>query len=219
MASSIFFEILFISIHLAIYQSSGPFSFCQQLQSPKNLVVKAIEKQVELVYDPDGWINNLADEIKKCLLGQGLVVGVAMLPTALWVANQFSGCPATEKELQEWSSEIGSNIPFFFSHGTTCCTGRGEYLWIENSSPPPPPHNKHVQLQKLYKSKLFLHYASLTSKASQLEYARTPFPPQRPISLIVRQIIGINILLQVQQFVTLRLNFPALSSELASLVV
>uniref|UniRef100_A0A6N2L6H1 Uncharacterized protein n=1 Tax=Salix viminalis TaxID=40686 RepID=A0A6N2L6H1_SALVM len=74
-------------------------------------------------------------------------------------------------------------------------------------------------LTMLIKSKLFLHYASLTSKASQLEYARTPFPPQRPISLIVRQIIGINILLQVQQFVTLRLNFPALSSELASLVV
>ncbi|KAJ6691663.1 4-DIPHOSPHOCYTIDYL-2-C-METHYL-D-ERYTHRITOL KINASE CHLOROPLASTIC [Salix purpurea] len=60
--------------------------------------------------------------------GAGLGGGISDAVTALWVANQFSGCPATEKELQEWSSEIGSNIPFFFSHGTTCCTGHGEIV-------------------------------------------------------------------------------------------
>uniref|UniRef100_A0A6N2L6U8 GHMP kinase N-terminal domain-containing protein n=1 Tax=Salix viminalis TaxID=40686 RepID=A0A6N2L6U8_SALVM len=65
---------------------------------------------------------------KKMPTGAGLGGGSSDAATALWVANQFSGCPATEKELQEWSSEIGSNIPFFFSHGTTCCTGRGEIV-------------------------------------------------------------------------------------------
>ncbi|CAL5360677.1 unnamed protein product [Camellia sinensis] len=38
----------------------------------------------------------------------GLGGGSSNAATALWAANQFSGCLATEKELQEWSSEIGS---------------------------------------------------------------------------------------------------------------
>ncbi|CAL5336871.1 unnamed protein product [Camellia sinensis] len=32
----------------------------------------------------------------------------------------------SEKELQEWSSEIGSDVLFFFSQGAAYCTGRGE---------------------------------------------------------------------------------------------
>lgn len=58
--------------------------------------------------------------------GAGLGGGSSNAATALWAANQFNGCVATEKELQEWSSEIGSDIPFFFSHGAAYCTGRGE---------------------------------------------------------------------------------------------
>jgi 4-diphosphocytidyl-2-C-methyl-D-erythritol kinase len=58
--------------------------------------------------------------------GAGLGGGSSNAATALWAANQFSGCLATEKELQEWSSEIGSDIPFIFSHGAAYCTGRGE---------------------------------------------------------------------------------------------
>ncbi|MQL98688.1 hypothetical protein Taro_031402 [Colocasia esculenta] len=54
----------------------------------------------------------------------GLCVGSSNAATALWAANQFNGFLATEKELQEWSGKIGSNIPFFFSHGPAYCTGR-----------------------------------------------------------------------------------------------
>lgn len=63
---------------------------------------------------------------KRVPTGAGLGGGSSNAATALWAANQFSGCPATEKELQEWSSEIGSDVPFFFSHGAAYCTGRGE---------------------------------------------------------------------------------------------
>ncbi|KAE8711336.1 Tubulin beta-2 chain [Hibiscus syriacus] len=63
---------------------------------------------------------------KKVPTGAGLGGGSSNAATALWAANQFNGCVATEKELQEWSSEIGSDIPFFFSHGAAYCTGRGE---------------------------------------------------------------------------------------------
>nr|AMJ39465.1 4-diphosphocytidyl-2-C-methyl-D-erythritol kinase [Bixa orellana] len=71
---------------------------------------------------------------KKVPTGAGLGGGSSNAATALWAANQFNGCSATEKELQEWSSEIGSDIPFFFSHGAAYCTGRGEV--VEDLSPP-----------------------------------------------------------------------------------
>lgn len=58
--------------------------------------------------------------------GAGLGGGSSNAATALWAANQFAGGIASEKDLQEWSSEIGSDIPFFFSHGAAYCTGRGE---------------------------------------------------------------------------------------------
>lgn len=68
--------------------------------------------------------------------GAGLGGGSSNAATALWAANQFNGGAATEKELQEWSSEIGSDIPFFFSHGAAYCTGRGEvwFLLQENAA-------------------------------------------------------------------------------------
>ncbi|XP_038992859.1 4-diphosphocytidyl-2-C-methyl-D-erythritol kinase, chloroplastic-like [Hibiscus syriacus] len=73
---------------------------------------------------------------KKVPTGAGLGGGSSNAATALWAANQFNGCVATEKELQEWSSEIGSDIPFFFSHGAAYCTGRGEI--VQDISPPLP---------------------------------------------------------------------------------
>ncbi|XP_071740221.1 uncharacterized protein [Rutidosis leptorrhynchoides] len=45
-------------------------------------------------------------------------------------ANQFSGGLATEKELHEWSGEIGSNVPFYFSNESAYCTGRGEMVLV-----------------------------------------------------------------------------------------
>ncbi|KAK2441651.1 4-(cytidine 5'-diphospho)-2-C-methyl-D-erythritol kinase [Trifolium repens] len=65
---------------------------------------------------------------KRVPTGAGLGGGSSNAATALWAANQFNGCPATEKELQEWSSEIGSDVPFFFSQGAAYCTGRGEIV-------------------------------------------------------------------------------------------
>lgn len=72
---------------------------------------------------------------KKVPTGAGLGGGSSNAATALWAANQFNGCAVSEKELQEWSSEIGSDIPFFFSQGAAYCTGRGEVgLYLTGSS-------------------------------------------------------------------------------------
>ncbi|XP_060963426.1 4-diphosphocytidyl-2-C-methyl-D-erythritol kinase, chloroplastic-like [Cannabis sativa] len=73
---------------------------------------------------------------KKVPTGAGLGGGSSNAATALWAANQFNDCLVTEKELQEWSSEIGSDVPFFFSQGAAYCTGRGEV--VQDILPPVP---------------------------------------------------------------------------------
>ncbi|KAF8403575.1 hypothetical protein HHK36_011679 [Tetracentron sinense] len=82
---------------------------------------------------------------KRVPTGAGLGGGSSNAATALWAANQFSNCLATEKELQEWSGEIGSDVPFFFSHGAAYCTGRGE---VVQDIPPPIPLDMPMVLIK-----------------------------------------------------------------------
>ncbi|XP_028780798.1 4-diphosphocytidyl-2-C-methyl-D-erythritol kinase, chloroplastic-like [Neltuma alba] len=82
---------------------------------------------------------------KRVPSGAGLGGGSSNAATALWAANQFSGCLATEKELQDWSSEIGSDVPFFFSQGAAYCTGRGE---VVQDIPPPIPLDMPMVLIK-----------------------------------------------------------------------
>ncbi|KZV23140.1 4-diphosphocytidyl-2-C-methyl-D-erythritol kinase, chloroplastic/chromoplastic-like [Dorcoceras hygrometricum] len=97
----------------------------------RNLIIKALN----LFRKKTGSINHFWIHLdKKVPTGAGLGGGSSNAATALWAANQFSGLVATEKELQEWSGEIGSDIPFFFSHGAAYCTGRGEV--VENIPPP-----------------------------------------------------------------------------------
>lgn len=99
----------------------------------RNLIIKALNLfRKKTGSDNYFWIH--LD--KKVPTGAGLGGGSSNAATALWAANQFSGLVATEKELQEWSGEIGSDIPFFFSHGAAYCTGRGE---VVEDIPPPIP--------------------------------------------------------------------------------
>mgnify|MGYP002776929677 FL=1 len=65
---------------------------------------------------------------KKVPTGAGLGGGSGNAATALWAANKLGGHLVQEKELQTWSGEIGSDVPFFFSKGSAYCTGRGEVI-------------------------------------------------------------------------------------------
>lgn len=56
----------------------------------------------------------------------GLGGGSGNAATAFWALNELTGRSASLEQLQNWSSEIGSDIPFFFSEGLAYCTGRGE---------------------------------------------------------------------------------------------
>lgn len=99
----------------------------------RNLIIKALN-----LYRKKTGSNNFfwIHLDKKVPTGAGLGGGSSNAATALWAANQFNGSLATEKELQEWSSEIGSDVPFFFSQGVAYCTGRGEV--VQNIPPPVP---------------------------------------------------------------------------------
>jgi len=65
---------------------------------------------------------------KKIPQQAGLGGGSSNAATTLWALNALCGHPVNEKQLAEWGSEIGSDVSFFLSLGTSYCTGRGEIL-------------------------------------------------------------------------------------------
>lgn len=66
----------------------------------------------------------------------GLGGGSSNAATTLWALNELHNKPASLQDLIQWSGEIGSDIPFFFSQGTAYCTGRGEILHPQPNLPP-----------------------------------------------------------------------------------
>lgn len=58
----------------------------------------------------------------------GLGGGSSNAATTLWACNQLTHSQVADETLGDWSAEIGSDIPFFFSLGTAHCTGRGEFV-------------------------------------------------------------------------------------------
>ncbi|MCC5831888.1 MAG: 4-(cytidine 5'-diphospho)-2-C-methyl-D-erythritol kinase [Chlamydiales bacterium] len=91
-----------------------------------NLVWKALE----LFRRKTGLQFNISIHLeKKIPLRAGLGGGSSNAATTLKGVNQLLGSPLSHEELQNCSSEIGSDIPFFFSkRGTAYCTGRGEIV-------------------------------------------------------------------------------------------
>ena len=65
---------------------------------------------------------------KKIPIQAGLGGGSSNAATALWALNELIEVPADITELIEIATQIGSDVPFFFSSGTAFCTGRGEIL-------------------------------------------------------------------------------------------
>lgn len=97
-----------------------------------NLILKA----AQLFRQKTGLRFGLDVHLEKNIPSQaGLGGGSSNAATTLWALNALHGFPVTVSELQIWSSEIGSDIPFFFSKGTAYCTGRGEC--VEELSPLP----------------------------------------------------------------------------------
>lgn len=91
----------------------------------KNLIWKA----VDLYRQKSG--NRFCVKIdleKNIPMQAGLGGGSSNAATALWAVNSLAKTPVSMSELQAWSAEVGSDVPFFFSSGTAYCTGRGEQV-------------------------------------------------------------------------------------------
>lgn len=112
----------FIEIHLA---EADQFS-CSDESLPldqSNLVLKALN----LFRQKSKKNFSVKIDLQKRIPTQaGLGGGSGNAATMLFALNQLTQHGASDQELSAWSQEIGSDIPFFFSHGTAYCTGRGE---------------------------------------------------------------------------------------------
>ncbi|KAG0565651.1 hypothetical protein M758_7G004100 [Ceratodon purpureus] len=99
----------------------------------KNLIIKAFNLYREKTGTKKYFWVHLDKQVPT---GAGLGGGSGNAATALWAANQMNGNIVSEKELQEWSGEIGADCPFFFSQGAAYCTNKGEV--VQNIPPPIP---------------------------------------------------------------------------------
>lgn len=59
----------------------------------------------------------------------GLGGGSSNAATTLYALNCLAKSPFTHEELIELGSQLGSDVPFFFSRGAAYCTGRGEKVF------------------------------------------------------------------------------------------
>lgn len=90
-----------------------------------NLVLRALE----LFRQKTGFTLPLHLHLEKRLpLEAGLGGGSSNAATLLWGLKSLSGLPLSEEELASWGAELGADVPFFFSRGTTYCRGIGEIL-------------------------------------------------------------------------------------------
>ncbi len=117
---------LYDKIHFAL--SNRDHLTCTDPSIPTdaaNLILKA----AELFRRKTGLRFGVEVHLEKNIPHQsGLGGGSSNAATILYALNERHGKPASLQELGEWSSEIGSDISFFFTHGTAYCTGRGEII-------------------------------------------------------------------------------------------
>lgn len=110
---------------------------CSDLNLPldsKNLVIKARD----LFRKKTGLRFSVKIHLDKKIPAQaGLGGGSSNAATTLFALKYLSGLSIPYNELAEWSSEIGSDIPFFFSKGSAYCEGRGEI--VRDVELPVPP--------------------------------------------------------------------------------
>ncbi len=66
------------------------------------------------------------DLVKRIPTKAGLGGGSSNAATMLWACRALTKMAIPTQTLMKWGSEIGSDVPFFFSEGTAFCTGRGE---------------------------------------------------------------------------------------------
>jgi 4-diphosphocytidyl-2-C-methyl-D-erythritol kinase len=137
------FQAIDLFDHLKIEPAPRDCLTCSDSTLPtdrSNLIWKAID----LFRKKTGRTNSFKIHLEKNIPQQaGLGGGSSNAATALWAVNSLCGNPVSIETLMSWSAEIGSDLSFFFSHGTAYCTGRGEKV-----QPLPPLEKKSLWIVK-----------------------------------------------------------------------
>ncbi|MEZ5315591.1 MAG: 4-(cytidine 5'-diphospho)-2-C-methyl-D-erythritol kinase [Chlamydiales bacterium] len=122
------FHLIDLTDKITITLSNQDHFYCNNptIMSPSNLVWKA----VNLFRFKTGLKFKVSIELEKNIpLQSGLGGGSSNAATTLKGLNQLFHGYVNHEELQRWSLEIGSDVPFFFSRtGSAYCTGRGEIV-------------------------------------------------------------------------------------------
>ncbi len=98
-----------------------------------NLVVKALKLLQERTGCPSGARVEL---IKRIPMAAGMGGGSSDAAAVLRLANRAWRIHWSDERLAALAAELGSDIPFFLSHGAAICRGRGEQ--VERLPPLPP---------------------------------------------------------------------------------
>ena len=118
-----FFDVLTLQEH-----SMKRFSFrcnLQELEGPNNLVWRALK----LFEEASGRTVRLIIHLQKRIpTGGGLGGGSGNAAATLLALNRWYDEPLSEKELQNLSDQLGSDVPFFLNPRPTLATGRGNIL-------------------------------------------------------------------------------------------
>jgi 4-diphosphocytidyl-2-C-methyl-D-erythritol kinase len=92
---------------------------------PDNLIVKS----VKLFQERSGCrFGARVELVKRIPMAAGLGGGSSDAAAALRLANRAWQVKWTDARLAELAAEVGSDIPFFLSHGAAICRGRGEQV-------------------------------------------------------------------------------------------
>jgi 4-diphosphocytidyl-2-C-methyl-D-erythritol kinase len=122
-----------------VLRENGPETIALDCDQPElttgaeNLVVRA----ARLLQERTGCRRGAAIQlIKRIPLAAGLAGGSTDAAATLAGLNRLWELGLSAQELTSLGSELGSDIPFFFSSGAAWCTGRGEHVEpLELSSP------------------------------------------------------------------------------------
>jgi 4-diphosphocytidyl-2-C-methyl-D-erythritol kinase len=123
-------EIL-LDIH-ASWPVRGPSEMPAVPTGPDNLIVKSLK----LFQDRSGsQFGAHVELVKRIPMAAGLGGGSSDAAAALRLANRAWNVHWDDDQLNDLAAELGSDIPFFLSHGAAVCRGRGER--VERLSPLP----------------------------------------------------------------------------------
>jgi 4-diphosphocytidyl-2-C-methyl-D-erythritol kinase len=102
---------------------------------PENIVVKSLK----LFQERSGCrLGARVELLKRIPMAAGMGGGSSDAAAALRLANRVWQVNWNNDRLAELAAELGSDIPFFLSHGAAVCRGRGER--VERLPPLPPLH-------------------------------------------------------------------------------